>query len=217
MKKIYYFIIILFTMFSHINNVRAKQCTSEEIATYREKANNIILSQKFIDGEEKERHFVMSLYNVEEDFFVVESKHPTKIARIDENNKVINFLRYNVMVSVDYEFLIFLNDPQCYEEAIRSIKIKVPRYNEYSTLEWCNIPNNLRICMQTLPDNELITEEELKAIETAYNKYQDSKSVSSNVSEKKLTNNQLIIMSGSTLLILIFIIIVIKKRKKSII
>lgn len=123
MKKIIFFLIILFSM---IPNAKA-ECSDEEMIRLSKIANNITTSYEY---DEKTKSFNITFTNANKKLLIKD------VANDKYYNENFEFTIKNFK-SGDYKFNIESSDINCTEDVLVTKYIKLPFYNKYYDTEDC--------------------------------------------------------------------------------
>lgn len=183
MKKIGSLALVLVVFVVGISGVRAATCETSEMNRLRALANNVNASYEEVyvpigsdtytppDGipddldEEYEALgsvFDTSITNLTEDMYIEvtdsHDKNPKKYYYKDTENGKITFRNNNLTEINKYKIVIYSNKDDCIGQKLRTIEVKTPMYNEYSSTALCNFYPEYYLCHSyvdfELPDYE---------------------------------------------------------------
>ena len=218
MKKICYLLIFSLLLFLDIVNVKAvTECSSTEMARLNQLANNIKINNKNkIDIVNEETKSIYTLYdidiiNFDKDLKIQYGYSDTSkdelIELTSKEPKIEDLVEGRTLVLYIYSYTANL----CTEKLLKTIKIKLPVYNDYYYFNKEKLQDN--------PDfkysKEFIDEDKnYDEIEEEFEKYL-KKEENSDLLNSKFNINLYLILGGIIgIIILLCVIIVIQKRKK---
>lgn len=207
-KKIINVSFLMIMFFLLVTPVFAAECTYKELETLEILAKKIQISHEFKGEREGNYLFYVTAHNLSDKFYL-ELPNGMKL----KTNKSSEFLGsfYN---NNKFNILVYASDKSaCQDEALLSIMVDLPRFNEYSTREECVNNKNLEVCKEWY-DSSNITEERFKQlIEKNENRGQQS---SDSNWFNNIIGNWKIISMGLLFIILIIVVINFVRNKRRI-
>lgn len=210
MKKIKYLIVFIIISFISIN-VKAVNCSTDELNNLKELANNVEIIYDYQIEEDKENkqidvYYTIQVLNMNEDLqFRFDKKTPTTVSEITNNS-----YREGEKLTVS---LYSYTEESCTNDLLRTLEVDFPYYNSYYyyNKDKCNTNPNFKYCQEFMYTYDKTFDE----IDKLFNDYLNGDS--SNNINNNTENNYLIYIAISAIfvvLITVIIIIIIKRKKK---
>ena len=189
--------------------VYAAVCTDEEMDSLELLADRIKVSKEFTQSDEGRHGFELNAYNLSNKLYI---QLPSGLQVL--TNKTESYLG-NFWQDQELELEIYASDnSNCGDELLRTIKVKLERFNEYSKREECKNYQNLDICKQWGDTSKVSEEDFLKLIKDADKTSEEVESSSTIIDFIK--SNIIYIIGGVVFLITLIIILKVYKDKKRI-
>lgn len=198
MNYIKYLVFSLVLFISFTSNVSAKSCDSDDIARLKVLANNIDYQYEYISDKYSHQLYKVYFNNLTDEIYI----------RYNGYNYFENSLSLEA-ASGTAKFYVYATN--CFEKKIRTIEVKLPKFNEYSLSDECiDIgADKLDICSEWYP-NELTDEQFELEINNYYSKIEKKSFIDI------LKDNYLIVSGIVIILIFIICAFIFFKRKKNV-
>ena len=126
MKKLFFLVLLLV----NINVVNAEVCDSQDMARAKELASNVSYSSNYIGNDEDYQLYEVSFSGLTgNNFYIMDSNREKKVMADGEKLLLDSG---NYLLDIFYE--------TCDDMRIKSIRVELPKFNEYSLNEECNFP-----------------------------------------------------------------------------
>lgn len=166
------------------------------------------------------RLFNIYINNIKEDIYIIVTNSVTKEEKTytyeDSDNGVITFKDYNVNKIKTYTVDIYATNKECTQK-LKSLKIKLPMYNEYSDYGICSDAPNYYLCYEYVNEKVDYSYEELAQMISNYLSEGESKKEEEKdpvkIKEKKNRDVVIIISVASVVIIAGLAFVIIRRRK----
>lgn len=158
-KKVFAFVVLFLVTFIFCVPVKAEVCTEKEIENLEKLAEKIRISQEFQKSPEANHTFNITVYNISNKVYL---RLPNGMDFLSEKSQAElgSFLD-----GTSFKIYVYASEKtNCSDEALRTLTVELPMYNDYSERDECKGNKNLDICKEWADTQDITEEEFLKKV-----------------------------------------------------
>lgn len=138
MRKIFIFVLLLLIPVTKIEGA----CSYSDIARLKKIAANVNASYEYVE-KNSQVTFQITLNNLNSELYFIDLSNNLKY---DFTKEEITLKNYNSGQTIRYSF--YASDRECSDEPLYTLRVTLPKYNEYYTDEICKGIENYSLCQK---------------------------------------------------------------------